>query len=94
MKLTAQDIARYQPPQGKPDHIVFDEELSGFGLRYRGGRRTWVFQYAFGTGPSRVNARMTLGDYPASARKGPLRGGRPLRQGSPRPASSGRQESQ
>jgi integrase len=65
MRLTAQEIARYRPPQGKSDHIVFDEELSGFGLRYRSGRRTWVFQYAFGAGESRVNARMTLGDYPA-----------------------------
>jgi integrase len=65
MRLTAQTIARYRPPQDKADHIVFDEDLSGFGLRYRAGRRTWVFQYAFGTGPERVNARMTLGEYPA-----------------------------
>jgi hypothetical protein len=43
MKLTTQTIASYRPPEGK-DHIVFDEELSGFGLRYRNGRRTWVFQ--------------------------------------------------
>ena len=65
MKLTAQEIARYRPPQDKSDHIVFDEDLSGFGLRWRGGRRTWIFQYAFGTGENRVNARMTLGEYPA-----------------------------
>ena len=65
MRLTQQENARYRPPRDKPDHIVFDEELSGFGLRYRGGRRTWVFQYAFGTGESRVSARMTLGEYPA-----------------------------
>jgi integrase len=65
MKLTAQEIARYQPPQGKADHIVFDESLSGFGLRYRGDKRTWVYQYSFGSGAERVNARMTLGEYPA-----------------------------
>src|SRR5215469_9545577 len=65
MKLTTQEIARYRPPEGKADHIVFDETLSGFGLRYRDGRKTWVFQYAFGTGESRTNARMTLGEYPA-----------------------------
>jgi integrase len=64
MKLTATEIARYQPPEGK-DHIVFDQDLSGFGLRYRDGRKTWVFQYAFGSGGGRVNARMTLGEYPA-----------------------------
>ena len=65
MKLTTQEIARYRPPEGKADHIVFDDGLSGFGLRYRDGRKTWVFQYAFGTGESRTNARMTLGEYPA-----------------------------
>jgi integrase len=65
VKLTAQAIGHYRPPEGKVDHIVFDEELSGFGLRWRGGRRTWIFQYAFGTGESRVNSRMTLGEYPA-----------------------------
>ena len=59
MRLTAQEIARYRPPHGKEDHIVFDEDLSGFGLRYRAGK------YAFGTGEERVNARMTLGEYPA-----------------------------
>jgi integrase len=65
MKLTTQEIARYQPPEGKNDHIVFDSELSGFGLRYRSGKRTWVFQYAFGSGKKRTNARMSLGEYPA-----------------------------
>ena len=76
MRLTAQEIARYRPPHGKEDHIVFDEDLSGFGLRYRAGKRTWIYQYAFGTGEERVNARMTLGEYPAlpatKARKTPL----------------------
>jgi integrase len=65
MKLSTQAIASYRPPEGKTDHIVFDEELSGFGLRYRAGKRTWIYQYAFGSGESRVNARMTLGEYPA-----------------------------
>jgi integrase len=64
MKLTTQTIARYQPPQGKDDHIVFDEDLSGFGLRYRAGKSVWIYQYAFGSGKDRVNARMTLGEYP------------------------------
>jgi integrase len=64
MKLTTQTIASYRPPDGK-DHIVFDDNLSGFGLRYRNGKRTWVYQYAFGSGEERINARMTLGEYPA-----------------------------
>ena len=61
MKLTAQEIARYRPPEGR-DHIVFDSELAGFGLRYRNGKRTWIYQYAFGSNKGRVNARMTLGE--------------------------------
>jgi integrase len=65
MRLTAQEIARYRPPHDKADHIVFDEDLSGFGLRYRAGKRVWIYQYAFGSGKDRVNARMTLGEYPA-----------------------------
>jgi integrase len=63
MKLTMREIERHTP-EGK-DQIVFDEELSGFGLRFRGSKRTWVFQYSFGGGTNRVNARMTLGEYPA-----------------------------
>jgi integrase len=64
VKLNAREIAAYKPPAGK-DHIVFDSELAGFGLRYRNGRKTWIYQYAFGSGEGRVNARMTLGEYPA-----------------------------
>ena len=59
MKLTTQEIARYRPPQGKADHIVFDEELSGFGLRYRAGKRVWIYQYAFGSGKARVKPVQT-----------------------------------
>jgi integrase len=64
MKLTAQEIARHRPPHGKSDYIVFDEDLPGFGLRYRDGRRSWVYQYAFGSGETRVNRRMSYGTFP------------------------------
>ena len=60
MKFTAQEIARYRPPQGKADHIEWDDDFPGFGLRYRNGKRTWIYQYAFGSGTERINARMTL----------------------------------
>ena len=63
MKLTERGIAQHRAPAGK-DHIVFDEDLPGFGLRYRDGRRSWVFQYAFGSGDARVNRRMTFGNFP------------------------------
>jgi integrase len=65
MKLTAQEISRYQPPAGKTDHIIFDSDLAGFGLRYRNGKRVWIYQYAIGSGAERVNGRMTIGEYPA-----------------------------
>src|SRR5262249_9332231 len=44
MKLTAQTLAKYKWPD-KPDHIVFDDDIAGFGLRSRNGRRSWIFQY-------------------------------------------------
>jgi len=65
MKLTAREIDRYQPPEGKSDHIEWDDDFPGFGLRYRNGKRVWLYQYAFGSGKKRVSGRMTLGEYPA-----------------------------
>src|SRR6516225_9244825 len=64
MKLNAAEISRHSPPAGRSDYIVFDDTLPGFGLRYRGGRRIWLYQYAFGTGASRVNRRLTFGTFP------------------------------
>jgi hypothetical protein len=64
MKLTTTEIARYQPPADKRDHIIFDETLPGFGLRYRGGKRIWLFQYARGSGAGRLNRRLHFGDFP------------------------------
>jgi integrase len=65
MKLTAREIDRYQSPEGKSDHIEWDDDFPGFGLRYRNGKRVWLYQYAFGSGKKRVSGRMTLGEYPA-----------------------------
>jgi integrase len=49
MKLTAKAVAGLVLPDGKSDHIVFDERIPGFGLRLRkGGTATWIFQYALG----------------------------------------------
>jgi integrase len=60
MKLTS---AKIELPQGKRDHIVFDQTLRGFGLRVRrlaGGaiRRYWIVQYR-AHGHAR---RMNVGD--------------------------------
>jgi integrase len=58
MKFTKTVIERLQPPAGKTDHFFWDDAVPGFGLRIRGGRRTWVAQL-------RVNGatrRLSLGD--------------------------------
>jgi hypothetical protein len=54
MKLTAQALAKYRWPD-KPDHIIFDDDIAGFGLRTRKGKRSWVFQYAFGSGAAKTH---------------------------------------
>ena len=58
MRLTRQTVARLALPPGKSETIVFDETLSGFGVRIRaGGKRTWVVQYRAGA----KQRRLTLG---------------------------------
>jgi integrase len=64
MKLTSKTISRFSPPAGKLDHIEFDDDLPGFGLRIRNGKASFVYQYAFGTAPNRVNRRIMLGSFP------------------------------
>src|SRR5262245_54552139 len=50
MKLTAKTIASAKLPAGKLDHIEWDDDLPGFGLRLRVGgpdriSKTWIAQY-------------------------------------------------
>src|SRR5262249_59773831 len=49
MKLTAKTTAAAKLPAGKTDHIEFDDDLAGFGLRIRAGggqvSKSWVAQY-------------------------------------------------
>jgi integrase len=62
MKLTVKNAAGLKLPSGKSDHIEFDSEVPGFGLRLRdGGKRVWIFQYKIG----QQQRRMTFGHYPA-----------------------------
>jgi integrase len=58
MRLTRQNIVKLRLPVGKSETIVFDDTLSGFGLRIRaGGKRTWIAQYRIG----KKQRRVTLG---------------------------------
>jgi integrase len=57
MRLTDKTAA-LEISGGKAELIVFDEDLSGFGLRLRaGGSRTWIYQYKLGS----KHRRVTLG---------------------------------
>jgi integrase len=56
MKLTIKNARALQLPAGKQDHIVWDDDIPGFGLRLRaGGSRNWVFQYALGDKQRRLS---------------------------------------
>ena len=57
-RLTATTIRTLVLPPGKADHVFFDSDLPGFGLRMRAtGAKTWMVQYAI-AGKTR---RMVLG---------------------------------
>ena len=58
MKLKASNVDTIKLPPGKNDHIEFDDDLTGFGLRLReGGSRTYVVQYKLGTQQRRMTHR-------------------------------------
>jgi len=58
MKITVKEATKATLPPGKTDHIEFDDDIPGFGLRIReGGSRTLIFQYKIGA----KQRRMSLG---------------------------------
>lgn len=49
MKLTKANVSKLTFPAGKTEHVVYDDEVTGFGLRmHPGGRQTWFVQYRLG----------------------------------------------
>jgi integrase len=69
MRLTDKTAA-LELPKDKAEMIVFDGDLSGFGLRLRaGGSRTWIFQYKLGTKHRRVTLGSASALSAAQARK-------------------------
>jgi integrase len=63
MRLTTMIARNFESPTGKADHIEWDEEFPGFGVRLRASRsggfsRMWVYQYDI-SGRTR---RITLGN--------------------------------
>jgi integrase len=65
MKFTAKSLATFSAPKGKADHIEFDDALPGFGIRFRNGKASWIFQWSTGSGVTRRTTRMKIGIYPA-----------------------------
>jgi integrase len=64
MKLTAKEIEAHRPIDGK-DTILFADDFPGFGIRYRGNKTSWIYQWSTGAGPTRRTGRLKLGLYPA-----------------------------
>ena len=58
MRLTADSVFGLSVPPGKSDHIEWDDDLPGFGVRFRGDHKSWVVQYRVGT----QQRRESLGD--------------------------------
>jgi len=58
MKLNATSLRSLTLPRGKKDHIAWDDDIPGFGVRLReGGSAGFVFQYQIGA----KQRRMSLG---------------------------------
>jgi integrase len=69
MKLTAKSIAGLELPAGKRDHIEFDDDIPGFGLRLReGGSRVWIYQYKLGSKQRRIALAKVAALKPEKAR--------------------------
>jgi integrase len=50
MKLTLKSVASLRLPEGKTEHVYFDDDVAGLGLRIReGGARTWIYRYRVST---------------------------------------------
>ena len=58
MKFTPESVAGLSLPEGKTDHIEWDDSLPGFGVRLRGSSKRWIAQYRLGP----QQRRESLGD--------------------------------
>ena len=58
IRFTDAFVRKLAPPAGKTDHIQWDPDLPGFGVRLRPGKSSFVVQYRIGT----ATRRKSLGD--------------------------------
>jgi integrase len=55
VRLNVKSSSGLKLPPGKTDHVEFDDDIAGFGIRLReGGSRTYVFQYRIGAKQRRI----------------------------------------
>src|SRR5215831_1807226 len=54
MKLTTDTVAKLKLPPGKTEHVVWDNDISGFGVRLREHSATYFFRYRHGTRQPRI----------------------------------------
>lgn len=56
MKLSVKNSEGLKLPAKKTEHIFWDDDIAGFGLRLReGGSRNWIFQYRLGGKQRRIS---------------------------------------
>jgi integrase len=48
MKLTKDTVAKFTLPAGRNEHVVWDDDISGFGVRLRPHSATYIFRYRHG----------------------------------------------
>jgi integrase len=58
MKFTKAAVIALKRPANKADHVEWDDDLPGFGVRMRGDSKTWLVQYRVGL----RQRRESLGD--------------------------------
>jgi len=54
VKLTTDTVAKLKLPPGKTEHVVWDNDIAGFGIRLREHSATYFFRYRHGTRQPRI----------------------------------------
>ena len=54
MKLTKDTVAKLTLPAGKSEHVVWDDDIPGFGIRLRPNSNTYFFRYRHGARQPRI----------------------------------------
>ena len=69
MKLTHSVVSTLKLPTGKSEHTVWDDAITGLGIRLRGDAGTWFFRYRSGLQHRRVTLGTTVALSANDARK-------------------------